>query len=516
MLHVRLFGDMQVLDGARILGPGDFGGRKPRLIFEALAVHRGQQVSKDRLVDILWQHRRPPDHMATLESYISQLRRRLQPGTPPRQSIIRTVPRAYLLDPTSTRTDLDLFDALVEQAGHGSDDETVSLLDRASALASTDLLASSDEAHWAEPIRVDYRERAMRAALQAAELALPNDANATLRLAGRALEMDVLCEPAWRLIMRAHAATGHRDQALHAYRSYSRLLARELRVQPTTDTQQLIARIIATGHRPTDDAGARTADLGVVMDAAIVLFEHENTGGTVANLDNAVAAVSNLLTRAGVSLPPPARHLTSEAPLTIDDSVALRSADAHLLREFGRTVRPEAVHALLKSDREDLAERDSFPTYLSALAERSTRRLRDLTEGNGRTPTVVFGHSSHGYSQMALGWFTHLAGDRALAWHDGPPAPGEHADASTVAAMAELGIDVTGQFPLPWIDGVVRAADVIVTFDGALPTEAPANRQVNWTLDVSDSVDDVRATRDEIGRRVRGLLSELGVCEQAG
>lgn len=511
MLHVCLFGDTQVRDGTRILGPGDFGGRKPRLILEALAVHRGRQVSKDRLVDILWQDRRPPDHVATLESYVSLLRRRLEPGTPARNSVIRTVPRAYLLDPSTTRTDLDLFDALVDEAGRRSDDEALSLLDRASALASTDLLASSDGAYWVEPVRVDYRRRAVDAALTAAELVLPRDPGATLRLAGRALELDVLCEPAWRLMMRAHAAAGHRNQALHAYRSCRRLLAEELGVAPTPGTRALVGQIIAsTSEGPrTDAASARTADLGVVMDAAMVLFDHRTTGDSFANLDNAVNAVSELLAGAEVSLPATTRRRTPEAPLVIDDSVAMRSADAHLLREFGGVVRPEIVHALLRASHEDLATRTSFPGYLPSLAERAARRhLRDLADGNGRTPTVVFGPAGRGHSLMALGWFTRLAGDRAVAWHDGPP---EHADASTVAAMAELGIDVTGEFRAPWIDGVTRTADVVVSFGEAAPALAPGKRQAQWTLDVPDTVDGVRAVRDEIERRVHELLRELGV-----
>src|SRR5262249_14515862 len=154
------------------------------------------------------------------------------PGTPARQSVIRTVPKAYLLDPSTARTDLDLFDDLVTEADQRTDREAHHLLDRASALASADLLASSDEARWAEPIRADYRRRAVRAALRAAELALRDDVDAALRLAGRALGLDILCEPAWRLMMRAHGAAGHRNEALRAYRSCRRLLGRELGVEP--------------------------------------------------------------------------------------------------------------------------------------------------------------------------------------------------------------------------------------------------------------------------------------------
>lgn len=78
-------------------------------------------------------------------------------------------------------------------------------------------------------------------------------------------------------------------------------------------------------------------------------------------------------------------------------------------------------------------------------------------------PAVLFlcVHNA-GRGQMALGFFRHLAGDRAVAWSGGSE-PGEQVNPSAVAAMREVGIDITGEFPTPWTDEVVRAADVVVT-----------------------------------------------------
>jgi DNA-binding SARP family transcriptional activator len=297
MLHVCLFGTTCVLDRSRVLGPGDFGGLKPRRILEALALHRGHQVSKDRLADILWGDRPPPDHVATLESYVSLLRRRLQPGTSPRRSAIRTVPRGYLLDPVAARTDLDLFDELVARAETRAAPDARRLLDRASVLASTDLLASPDETPWAEPIRADYRQRAVRAALLAAELALADGvADHAVRLAQRALNLNPHSEAGWRLVMRAHIAGGDRDAALRAYRSCRRLLATDLGIDPAPETQAVLANLVRGRHTVRNDSDARTTDLGVVLDAAVTLFEHERTGERV---DDAVRIMAGLLKRAG-------------------------------------------------------------------------------------------------------------------------------------------------------------------------------------------------------------------------
>jgi DNA-binding SARP family transcriptional activator len=331
MLHVRLFGTTCVLDGARVLGPGDFGGLKPRRILEALALHRGHQVSKDRLADVLWANQPPPDHMATLESYVSVLRRKLQPGTPARRSAIRTVPRGYLLDPSIARTDLDLFDELIAGADNSADAGAWRLLDRASALASTDLLASPDETQWAEPIRADYRQRAVGAALRAAELALrTGDADYAARLAGRAVSLNALCEPGWRLVMRAHVATGRRDAALRAYRSCRRLLIRELGIEPAPETRAVLVDLVrgqrtprggrdSRGPRHARPGGHHNADLGAVLDAALALFEHDVTDTPPGHVDDAMRIMTGLLSRAGSPTGRSGRRTRSRSRVSDED-----------------------------------------------------------------------------------------------------------------------------------------------------------------------------------------------------
>lgn len=127
-------------------------------------------------------------------------------------------------------------------------------------------------------------------------------------------------------------------------------------------------------------------------------------------------------------------------------------------------------------------------------------------------PAVLFlcTHNA-GRSQMALGFFTHLAGDRAVAWSGGSE-PADAINPSAIAAMAEVGIDITGEFPKPWTDETVRAADVVVTMGcGDTCPVYPGKRYENWELadPAGQSVDAVRPIRDDIERRVRRLLDEL-------
>lgn len=130
-------------------------------------------------------------------------------------------------------------------------------------------------------------------------------------------------------------------------------------------------------------------------------------------------------------------------------------------------------------------------------------------------PTVLFlcTHNA-GRSQMALGYFTHLAGDHAIAWSGGSE-PGDEINPAAIAAMAEVGIDITGEYPKPWTDEIVRAADVVVTMGcGDACPVFPGKRYENWELPdpAGQDVVAVRPIRDDIEERVRRLLGELDVA----
>jgi protein-tyrosine-phosphatase len=78
--------------------------------------------------------------------------------------------------------------------------------------------------------------------------------------------------------------------------------------------------------------------------------------------------------------------------------------------------------------------------------------------------------------------------------------------------MDEVGVDLSKEFPKPLTDEVVQAADVVVTMGcGDACPLFPGKRYLDWELDdpAGKGVDDVRAIRDEIDTRVRGLLAEL-------
>jgi protein-tyrosine-phosphatase len=127
-------------------------------------------------------------------------------------------------------------------------------------------------------------------------------------------------------------------------------------------------------------------------------------------------------------------------------------------------------------------------------------------------PTVLFlcTHNA-GRSQMALGYFTRLAGDRATAYSGGSE-PADQVNPAAVEAMAEVGIDITGQQPKRWTQEMVEEADVVVSMGcGDTCPVIPGRRYEDWVLPdpAGRPIDEVRPVRDEIERRVRQLLTEL-------
>jgi arsenate reductase (thioredoxin) len=205
--------------------------------------------------------------------------------------------------------------------------------------------------------------------------------------------------------------------------------------------------------------------------------------------------------------------------LTPDIQLALKTAAKSLRDDFEGIFGVETIELFLQTSYDQFADRATVVHFLPVLAEKFARqRLKALAKVEGKhddgLPVVLFlcTHNA-GRSQMALGWFNHLAGSRATGWSGGSE-PGMEVNPSAVAAMAEVGIDITGEYPKPWTDEILQAADVVVTMGcGDACPIFPGKRYVDWELqDPADrSVDEVRPIRDEIEQRVRGLLAELEV-----
>ncbi|MFF2522807.1 arsenate reductase ArsC [Streptomyces liangshanensis] len=127
-------------------------------------------------------------------------------------------------------------------------------------------------------------------------------------------------------------------------------------------------------------------------------------------------------------------------------------------------------------------------------------------------PSVLFVcvHNA-GRSQMAAAFLTHLSRGRVEVRSAGS-APADAVNPAAVAAMAEVGVDMSAETPKVLTTEAVRASDVVITMGcGDTCPVFPGKRYLDWELDdpAGEGIEAVRPIRDEIERRIRGLLAEL-------
>ncbi|MGW5454030.1 arsenate reductase ArsC [Nocardia sp. NPDC003979] len=127
-------------------------------------------------------------------------------------------------------------------------------------------------------------------------------------------------------------------------------------------------------------------------------------------------------------------------------------------------------------------------------------------------PSVLFVcvHNA-GRSQMAQGFLTYLAGD-AIEVRSAGSAPGDTLNPAAVAAMAELGIDITAQSPKILTPEAVETSTVVITMGcGDACPYFPGIDYRDWKLDdpAGKGIESVRPIRDEIKKRIDDLIAEL-------
>ena len=205
--------------------------------------------------------------------------------------------------------------------------------------------------------------------------------------------------------------------------------------------------------------------------------------------------------------------------LPLDQQNLVQGVTARLERDFAGTFGPETIERFVVDSLDQLLPTAKVTSFLPVLAEKFAReRLRALGKLEGSLPSAVPGvlflcvHNA-GRSQMAAGWLRHLAGDQVTVYSGGS-APTSEINPAAVDAMAEVGVDITAEFPKPWTDEVVRAADVVITMGcGDACPLYPGKRYEDWELDdpAGQDVAAVRPIRDEIRRRVEELMASLDV-----
>jgi arsenate reductase (thioredoxin) len=207
---------------------------------------------------------------------------------------------------------------------------------------------------------------------------------------------------------------------------------------------------------------------------------------------------------------------------TVDDlSVAqqhlIHTSAVRLQDKFKGIFGPETIERYINDSLDQLLPNSEVVSFVPIFVERFAKdRLRALAKVEGKMisdkPSVMFlcVHNA-GRSQMASGWLKHLSSDRVDVFSGGSE-PASTVNPAAIEAMAEVGIDIRTEYPKPWTDEIIRAADVVITMGcGDACPVYPGKRYEDWVLDDPEGLglDAVRPIRDEIRGRVEKLIAEM-------
>ena len=302
LISVRLFGTFEVRRNGVALSAAGMGGCKPRHILEILLLNLGSPVSKSRIIETLWGPRAGKGTVATLESYISGIRRAIQPGNT-KNGPLRTANGGYVLDPALVDLDLFRFSQLIEKAAQAAPRDAYTLLTEALELSAEPLLGSELASDWADEARARQAVERLGAQVQAAEAAamldLPQE---TVRWARLAVASDPLNERAWTLLVTGYEQSALPAEGLSAYARCRLVFDRDLGCAPGPALQAAHLRLLR------QRAGA-IADLSEVMAALVYLGEtlsgqghaHGSIAGSALARENAGRTVASFLRRARVA-----------------------------------------------------------------------------------------------------------------------------------------------------------------------------------------------------------------------
>jgi SARP family transcriptional regulator, regulator of embCAB operon len=245
-LQISVFGPLTIRRGGNELTAKDLGGPKPRQVLEILLLSFGSAVSKTRIMDLLWDGNHPAVALPTLESYVSVLRRHLQPGAG-RTGPLRTVTGGYAIDRSLVELDLDRFETLTKAATQAEPREALAFLTEALGLASAPLLGDELLPAWAEEERALHAAQVNLARVLAAETALTvGEPRKAISFAGAAVKEDPLNERGWAALVLGLECNGENTEALRAFDRCRRVMNEELGCAPGPVLKEAQARLLTS------------------------------------------------------------------------------------------------------------------------------------------------------------------------------------------------------------------------------------------------------------------------------
>lgn len=251
-LRVALLGSFRVWRDERLLDPRAWPGHKERQLLKILVTHRQRTVSSDELIEWLWPDLAPDSARNCLWATMSRLRRVLEPEAGARGSyrfILTERPGYRFALAGDCELDVDRFLQQIHEGqvlqNQGDWAAALAAYGAAEALYRGDYLAEDPYEEWATWERERWRSTFFEVEIELARCHLARRAtHEALTRCRRVLDHDDCNESAWRLVMECHYLAGEQGQAAQAFERCRTALARELGMDPSSETVALYERIL--------------------------------------------------------------------------------------------------------------------------------------------------------------------------------------------------------------------------------------------------------------------------------
>ncbi|HSJ24144.1 MAG TPA: BTAD domain-containing putative transcriptional regulator [Longimicrobiales bacterium] len=249
-LRIYLSGRLSIEANGVLLGPDAFPGQQGRAAFALLAGEAGSPVSRNVLADALWPGRPPRAWNAALNSIISKLRATLGGVGLDGAAVLLSGGGCYELRlPAGSWIDHAAALDAIHEAESALKDGDPARAYGPSAVAhhiARRPFLPGEEGAWFEQRREKMASILARALECRAAVYLWNDEHAlAVEAAREAVALHPFRETGWQLLMRAHAAAGNTAEALRSYDRCRRLIADELGVPPSRETQAVHGELLA-------------------------------------------------------------------------------------------------------------------------------------------------------------------------------------------------------------------------------------------------------------------------------
>lgn len=246
MLTVNLFGGLDVFVGSQKVPPQRFARQKTKTLLALLVLNRGHELTRDRLVELMWPDSPTSAGRRNLYCNWSALKKALSLDGGSCPYLVRQQ-QALSIDASMLSTDIELFDEvchalLYEKPGYGG---WASLHSQVDTVLSGDLLPSEESNLVVVRLRAQYRDRLVDALVCATNRLVDSGSVAEALWFGRAaVSRDASREDAYVALMRAQIAAGQRKPAMDTYFACRRYLADNLGINPSLETINLYNSII--------------------------------------------------------------------------------------------------------------------------------------------------------------------------------------------------------------------------------------------------------------------------------